>query len=103
MSAVEVVMPGTDDRRSMTKALPSTVRVVSSPSERPDVYRIVVAHLQSLKEVGAVELISRIRAHWKTMPVVFVSERKRTAEDTALFQHFAIASRPTEPALVASD
>jgi hypothetical protein len=102
-AAVEVVMPATDDRRSLAKALPTTVRVVSSPSERTNVYRIFVAHLRTLKEVGAVDLISRIRSDWKMVPVVFVSEKKRTAEDTALFQHFAIASRPNEPALVASD
>lgn len=107
MSAtVEVVMPNSDDRKSFHKGFPTAARVVSTPSERENVDRIVVAGLESFGSMSGVELISRIRATWKSVPVVLfvASASNNSPEEITLFQNIAIASsEPAEPAFVAPD
>lgn len=107
MSAtVEVVMPNSEDRKSFLRGFPTAARVVSSPSERTNVDRIVVAGLESFESMSGVELISRIRESQKNFSVVFfvASNSKSSPEEIILFQNIAIASSErAEPAFVAPD
>lgn len=101
--AIEIVMPEVSGRRPALKGLPAAARVVSTPSER-SVDRMIVASVESLGNVGAIELITRVRAVHKKAPVVFfiVDGAHRTAAIRSILQNLAIASsRPTESAFVA--
>lgn len=107
MSAnVEVVMPNSDDRKSFLRGLPTAAKVVSTPSDRDNVDRIVVAGVESFESMSGVDLISSIRASQKNFSVVFfvASNSKNSPEEITLFQNIAIAfSQPDEPAFVAPD
>ena len=107
MSAtVEVVMPNSEDRKSFLRGFPTAARVVSMPSQRTNVDRIVVAGLESFENMSGVELISRIRESQKNFSVVFfvASNSKKSPKEIILFQNIAIASsKRAEPAFVAPD
>lgn len=107
MSAtIEVVMPNSEDRKSFLKGFPTAAKVVSMPTGRTNVDRIVVAGVESFVSLSGVDVISRIRESQKNVSVVFfvANDSNTSPEDINLFQNIAIASSQRDgPAFVAPD